>query len=112
MSGNVSRPLEGQVALVTGGSNGIGAGVAVALAAAGAAVGVNYTSSPDGAAAVVAEIELTSGAAVALKGNVSREDQVEALFHALLGRSGRLDILVASAGVQRDGAFADMTLDQ
>jgi glucose 1-dehydrogenase len=55
MPGNASRPLEGQIALVTGGSSGIGAGVAVALAAAGAAVGVNYASSAEGAAAVVDE---------------------------------------------------------
>ncbi|MFC7478167.1 glucose 1-dehydrogenase [Dankookia sp. GCM10030260] len=112
MPGNAPRPLEGQVALVTGGSSGIGAGVAVALAAAGAAVGVNYASSPEGAAAVVDEIERTGGAAVALQTDVSREEQVEALFRGLLNRFGRLDILVANAGIQKDAAFADMTLDQ
>ncbi len=112
MPENPSRPLEGQVALVTGGSGGIGAAVAVALAAAGAAVGVNYASSPEGAAAVVAEIERAGGEAVALRADVSREDQVEAVFRGLLGRFGRLDVLVANAGIQRDAAFADMTLDQ
>jgi glucose 1-dehydrogenase len=86
--------------------------VAVALAAAGAAVGVNYASSPEGAAAVVAEIERAGGEAVALEADVSREDQVEAVFRGLLGRFGRLDVLVANAGIQRDAAFADMTLDQ
>ena len=112
MSRNASQPLEGQVALVTGGSSGIGAGVAVALAAAGAAVGVNYASSPEGAAAVVDEIERAGGTAVALQANVSREEQVEAMFRELLDRFGRLDILVANAGIQKDAAFADMTLDQ
>ena len=112
MPGNTSRPLEGQVALVTGGSSGIGAGVAVALAAAGAAVGVNYASSPEGAAAVVDEIERAGGTAVALRADVSREEQVEAVFRGLLDRFGRLDILVANAGIQKDAAFADMTLDQ
>ena len=112
MPENASRPLEGQVAFVTGGSSGIGAGVAVALASAGAAVGVNYASSPEGAAAVVDEIERAGGAAAALQANVSREEQVEAVFRELLDRFGRLDILVANAGVQRDAAFADMTLDQ
>jgi glucose 1-dehydrogenase len=112
MPGNASRPLEGQVALVTGGSSGIGAGVAVALAAAGAAVGVNYASSAEGAAAVVDEIERAGGTAVALQANVSHEEQVEAVFRGLLGRFGRLDILVANAGIQKDAAFADMTLDQ
>jgi glucose 1-dehydrogenase len=112
MPENASRPLEGQVALVTGGSSGIGAGVAVALASAGAAVGVNYASSSEGAAAVVDEIERAGGAAVALQANVSREEQVEAVFRELLDHFGRLDILVANAGIQKDAAFADMTLDQ
>jgi glucose 1-dehydrogenase len=108
MPGNSSQSLEGQVALVTGGSSG----VAVALAAAGAAVGVNYASSPERAAAVVSEIERAGGAAVALQANVSREEQVEAVFRGLLGHFGRLDILVANAAIQKDAAFANMTLDQ
>ena len=112
MPGNASRPLEGQVALVTGASSGIGAAIAVALAAAGAAVGVNYASSPQRAAAVVAEIERGGGVAVALQADVSHEDQVEAVFRRLLSRFGRLDILVANDGIQSDAAFTDMTLDQ
>lgn len=112
MSEISSRPLEGQVALVTGGGSGIGAGVAAALAAAGAAVGVNYPTTPERAAAVVAEIEQAGGTAVALQADVAREDQVEAMFRALLDRFDQLDILVANAGIQRDAAFADMTLDQ
>jgi glucose 1-dehydrogenase len=112
MPGNSSRPLEGQIALVTGASSGIGASIAVALAAAGAAVGVNYASSPQRAAVVVAEIEQAGGRAVALQANVSHEDQVVAMFRGLLGRFGRLDILVANAGIQSDAAFTDMTLDQ
>jgi glucose 1-dehydrogenase len=69
-------------------------------------------SSPEGAAAVVDEIERAGGAAVALQANVSREEQVEAVFRELLDRFGRLDILVANAGIQKDAAFADLTLDQ
>jgi len=107
-----SRALGRQVALVTGGSSGIGAAVAVALAAAGASVGVNYLSDPKGAAAVVAEIEQAGGAAVALQADVSQEKQVETMFIALIERFGRLDILVANAGIQMDAAFDAMTLQQ
>jgi glucose 1-dehydrogenase len=106
------RPLERQVALVTGGGSGIGAAVAAALAASGASVGVNYRSDPGPAAAVVAAIEQAGGTAVALEGDVSQEDQVEAMFRSLLSRFGRLDILVANAGIQSDAAFGDMTLRQ
>jgi glucose 1-dehydrogenase len=112
MPGNASRPLEGQVALVTGGSSGIGAGIAVALAAAGASVGVNYASSAEAAAAVVAGIEQAGGTALGLQADVSREEQVGSAFRELLGRLGRLDILVANAGIQKDAAFAEMSLDQ
>jgi glucose 1-dehydrogenase len=97
---------------VTGGSGGIGAAVAVALAAAGASAGVNYRSDPAGAAAVVAEIEQLGGSAVALQADASREDQVQSMFRALLDRFGRLDVLVANAGIQQDAAFAEMTLEQ
>ncbi len=97
---------------MTGGSGGIGAAVAVALAAAGASVGVNYRSDPEGAAAVVAEIEQLGGSAVALQADASREDQVRSMFRALLDRFGRLDVLVANAGIQQDAAFAEMTLEQ
>jgi glucose 1-dehydrogenase len=107
-----SRPLEGQVALVTGGSSGIGAGVVAALAAGGAAVGVNYVGSPERAAAVVEKVERAGGTAVALQADVSQEVQVKAMFETLLRRFGRLDILVANAGVQHDAAFTDMTLEK
>jgi glucose 1-dehydrogenase len=97
---------------VTGGGSGIGAAVAAALGAAGASVGVNYPSDPEAAAAVVGGIERAGGAAVALQADVSREEQVRSMFRALLDRFGRLDILVANAGIQKDAAFADMTLEQ
>jgi NAD(P)-dependent dehydrogenase (short-subunit alcohol dehydrogenase family) len=95
MSRSPYRPLERQVAPVTGGGSGIGAAVSVALAGAGAAVGVNCASSPRRAAAVVAEIERAGGSPLALQVDVSHEDQVEAMFPGLLGRFGHLDILVA-----------------
>jgi glucose 1-dehydrogenase len=104
------RPLRGQKALVTGANSGIGRAVAVGLAAAGADVGVNYVTRPEDAAAVVRDIEGLGGEGMALPADVSREDQVVAMFDAFRKRFGRLDILVANAGVQRDAKLVDMTL--
>jgi glucose 1-dehydrogenase len=104
--------LAGQTALVTGASSGIGARIAVALAAAGARVGVNYSHSQEGAEQVVREITNAGGQALALRADVSREDQVLALFDALFDSYGTIDILVSNAGIQQDAAFMDMTLGQ
>jgi NAD(P)-dependent dehydrogenase (short-subunit alcohol dehydrogenase family) len=65
------KPLEGQTALVTGASSGIGAGIAVALAAAGAQVGVNYAQDQQGAEQVVQEITAAGGRAIPLRADVS-----------------------------------------
>jgi glucose 1-dehydrogenase len=106
------RLLEGQTALVTGASSGIGAEVARAMAAAGANVGVNYSTSKQGADRVVSDIANVSGRAIALQADVSREDQVIAMFKRLIAEYGTIDILVSNAGIQRDSAFPDMTLEQ
>jgi len=104
------RPLQGQKALVTGANSGIGSAVALALGAAGADVGVNYVSRPEAADAVVEQIRKAGTDAIALEADVSNEDQVVAMFRNAIERFGRLDILVANAGVQRDAPFVDMTL--
>jgi glucose 1-dehydrogenase len=104
------RPLQGQKALVTGANSGIGSAVALALGAAGADVGVNYVSRPEAADAVVEQIRKAGTDAIALEADVSNEDQVVAMFRNVIERFGRLDILVANAGVQRDAPFVDMTL--
>jgi glucose 1-dehydrogenase len=104
------QPLLGQKALVTGANSGIGRAVAIALAEAGADVAVNYVVRPEEAAEVVEEIRKLGRDAVALQADVSAEDQVAAMFGAMIERFGRVDILVANAGVQRDARFADMTL--
>jgi len=100
--------LTSQVALVTGASRGIGAAIAAELAAAGATVVVNYASSPDAAAAVVAQIEAAGGRAWSHQANVADEEQVEAMVKALLTREGRLDVLVNNAGITRDGLLMRM----
>ena len=108
------RPLEGQKALVTGASSGIGAGVAHALAAAGAAVAINHASpkSAPAAEAVAKGVREIGGTAIVLRADVSREAEVEAMVAAFLDAFGRLDILVANAGIQRDAPIEAMTLAQ
>ncbi|WP_230534299.1 SDR family oxidoreductase [Microvirga roseola] len=112
MSNVPVRPLQGQKALVTGASSGIGAAVARAFAAAGAAVGVNYRSHPERAGQIVEDIRSAGGEAVVLRADVSSEDEVRAMFDEFGSAFGRTDILVANSGIQRDAAFTEMTLDQ
>jgi 3-oxoacyl-[acyl-carrier protein] reductase len=95
----MSKKLEGQVAVVTGASKGIGAAIAEHLAAAGAAVVVNYASSKAGAAAVVERIRRADGKAVAVQADVSKLDDVRRLFAETKKAFGRLDILVNNAGI-------------
>lgn len=104
------RPLVGQKALVTGASSGIGRAVALAFGAAGADVGVNYVSSPDDAEAVAGAVKQSGVDAVALAADVSQEAEVVAMFRDFLARFGRIDILVANAGIQRDAPLVDMTM--
>jgi glucose 1-dehydrogenase len=106
-----SRPLTNQIAVVTGASSGIGEACAIALGAAGAAVVVNYRSQGEEAERVVQTIEREGGKAVAMRADVSREDEVQAMFAATLEAFGTVDILVANAGVQQDAPFHEMTLD-
>ena len=106
----VRKTLAGQKALVTGANSGIGKGVALALGRAGADVVVNYVSNPTQAEEVVAEIRHEGGTAIAHQADVSREDQVEAMFARMIADFGTIDILVNNAGLQRDAAFEEMTL--
>ncbi len=109
---NHKKLLENQIALVTGGSSGIGAGIARAMGAAGARVVVNYVSSEDGANAVVREINDAGGRAIAVRADVSDEDQVLSMFQSVFEEYGTLDILVNNAGIQKDASFIEMTLAQ
>jgi 3-oxoacyl-[acyl-carrier protein] reductase len=95
----MSKKLEGQVAVVTGASKGIGAAIAEHLAAAGAAVVVNYASSKAGAEQVVARIRQTGGKAVAVQADVSKPEDIRRLFAETKKAFGKLDILVNNAGI-------------
>lgn len=104
-----ARPLDGQVALVTGASRGIGAVVAQRLAQDGAKVAVNYQASAAAAAAVVAAIATAGGDAIAIPADVSQEDAAQTLVQQTLEQWGRLDILVNNAGITRDRLLLRMT---
>jgi len=106
--GDGSGPLAGQVALVTGASRGIGSAIAQELAAAGAEVVVNYAQSPDAAAQVVEGILQAGGSAWAHRANVAEEAEVEAMVQEIVGRQGRIDVLVNNAGITRDGLLMRM----
>jgi glucose 1-dehydrogenase len=103
--------LKGQVALVTGGSSGLGAASAKGLAEAGAAVVINYNSHAEPAEKLAQQIRDQGGQAIAVGADVSKEADVEKLFAQTLEAFGRLDILLANSGLQKDAAIADMTLE-
>ncbi|CAD5967450.1 3-oxoacyl-[acyl-carrier-protein] reductase [Planktothrix tepida] len=94
--------LKGQVAIITGGSRGIGRATALALATEGAKVVINYASSSTPADEGVAEITEAGGEAIALQADVSKVDQVDTLFNKVTETWGRVDILVNNAGITRD----------
>lgn len=104
--------LRGQNALVTGANSGIGEGIARELAAAGAAVVVNYVTHPETATQIVSDINDGGGRALAIEADVSREDDVRSMFAEAVKALGTLDIVVSNAGIQRDAALVDMTLDE
>lgn len=103
--------LKGQVAIITGGSRGIGRATALALATEGAKVAVNYASSSTAADQVVAEITEAGGEAIAVQGDVSKADQVDALFNKVTETWGKVDILVNNAGITRDTLLLRMKLE-
>src|SRR5579859_3343446 len=91
--------LTGKVALVTGASKGIGAAIAKRLAKDGASVVVNYASSKEGADKVVEAITQAGGKAVAVKGDVSKPADAQAIVDTAVKTYGRLDVLVNNSGV-------------
>jgi len=104
--------LKGQTAIVTGSSSGIGAAVALALGRDGANVVVNYNSSKEEAHKVADEIneDSTCGEAIVIQCDVSKEDQVQAMFKETIEKFGTVDILVANSGLQKDAPLHEMTL--
>ena len=106
------RLLQGQKALVTGASSGIGRAIALALGQSGADVVVNFVAGEDKAEQVCREIREFGVRAIAVKADVSDEDQVTRMFARMMAEFGTIDVLVNNAGLQQDAAFENLTLKQ
>ncbi|MDQ0091702.1 3-oxoacyl-[acyl-carrier protein] reductase [Paenibacillus anaericanus] len=104
----MTKPLQGQTALVTGASRGIGRGIALALAEAGADVCVNYAGNEAAAAQVVSEIEALGVKAYAVKAHVGNSEQFDDMVKGIIDNWGRIDILVNNAGITRDNLIMRM----
>jgi glucose 1-dehydrogenase len=110
----MEKKLQGQVAIITGASSGIGAGVAKSLSTAGATVVINYpvAQTKDAADAVLAEIKAGGGTGNTSMCDVSKEDEVQKMFADTIKEYGTVDILINNAGLQKDSPFEKMSLEQ
>ncbi len=100
--------LAGKVAVVTGGSRGIGRAICLQFAELGAKVVINYVSRPDAAEKTKALVETMGGECLMVKFDVSKTSEVQEAFKQITADCGRIDILVCNAGVTRDGLLATM----
>src|ERR1700759_4202945 len=107
----IAPDLKDKVALVTGGSRGIGAAIAVALAQAGAAVAVNYRERADAADALVADLGKAGHRAISVAADVSQADAVTNMMQGITSALGPIDILVNNAGLAIVRAVSDLTED-
>src|SRR6202051_1616571 len=108
----MSNRLEGKIALVTGGSRGIGAAIAKRLAADGAKVAITYTKGADAAASVIKEIERAGGKAIAIQAETADADAVKAAVEKTFATFGRLDVLVNNAGTAIPKPFEEATVEE
>lgn len=100
--------LAGKVAVVTGGSRGIGRAICLHLTRLGAKVVINYVSRPEAAEETKSQVEALGGECVLVKFNVADSSEVQEAFKQITAQCGRIDILVCNAGITRDGLLATM----
>src|SRR3981189_2409631 len=108
----MQRKLEGKIALITGGSRGIGAAIAKRLAADGANVAITYTKGADAAASVVKEVERAGGKAIAIQADATDAEAAKAAVEKTVATFGRLDVLVNNAGTAIPKTFEENTLEE
>src|SRR5712671_1195097 len=108
----MNKKLEGKIALITGGSRGIGAAIAKRLATDGAKVAITYSKGADAAASVVKEIEREGGKAIAIQADATDADAVKAAVEKVVATFGQLDILVNNAGTAIPKPFEETTLEE
>ena len=108
----MNRKLEGKIALITGGSRGIGAAIAKRLATDGAKVAITYSKGADAAASVVKEIERAGRKAIAIQADAVDAEAVKAAVDKTVATLGRLDVLVNNAGTAIPKKFEETTLEE
>ena len=108
----MQRKLEGKIALITGGSRGIGAAIAKRLAADGASLAITYSKGADAAASVVKAIEGAGGKAIAIQADAADAEAIKGAVEKTVAAFGGLDVLVNNAGTAIPKTFEETTLEE